>query len=163
VIIATEHLQRLRQLWAAGLSAIECGAEIGLVGPALDIRESVLRALEKDAPKSGPKPRPPRVKAPPRVENRSAKPKAVEFVDDAEPMFKSDGIDGKPAPADLEIPIEQRKTLLQLTASTCRWPVGEPKESTFFFCGGAARDGEPYCTHHCRRAYGNSLSRRRAA
>ena len=32
----------------------------------------------------------------------------------------------EPEPELIEIPIEQRKTLLQLTEKTCRWPVGDP-------------------------------------
>jgi GcrA cell cycle regulator len=54
---------------------------------------------------------------------------------------------------DLDIPVEQRKTLMQLTDKTCRWPVGSPGTTTFFFCGGATDDGSPYCGSHDRRAY----------
>jgi GcrA cell cycle regulator len=51
------------------------------------------------------------------------------------------------------IPADQRRTLLQLTRSTCRWPVGEPAEPGFFFCGGRAQAGRPYCAGHCAFAY----------
>lgn len=52
---------------------------------------------------------------------------------------------------DEEIPNEQRKTLLQLTSTTCRWPVGEGAE--LFFCGGLAVPKHPYCPGHLDRAY----------
>lgn len=65
--------------------------------------------------------------------------------------------------ADHEIPHEQRRTLMQLTADTCRWPVGEPGTPEFFFCGAVPAKGWPYCRGHCRVAYQPSKSERRAA
>lgn len=60
------------------------------------------------------------------------------------------------------IPVGQRKTLMELDADSCRWPIGQPGHADFFFCGGDA--GEiidkagmkkrlPYCVFHCRIAY----------
>lgn len=51
------------------------------------------------------------------------------------------------------IPLEQRRTLLQLTAETCRWPVGDLETEDFYFCGAVPKDGKPYCGPHCRIAY----------
>jgi len=51
------------------------------------------------------------------------------------------------------IPSEQRRTLPQLTRSSCRWPVGEPGKPEFFFCGGRVEIGHPYCAGHCGFAY----------
>src|SRR5512143_2594905 len=56
-----------------------------------------------------------------------------------------------PSIVDLEIPQEQRKTLLQLTAHTCRWPVGDVGDADFFFCGAEPTDGRPYCAAHNHR------------
>ena len=53
--------------------------------------------------------------------------------------------------ADTKIPVSQRCTLIELQNSTCRWPVGEPTQPDFFFCGAATADlnaGKPYCRHH---------------
>jgi GcrA cell cycle regulator len=63
---------------------------------------------------------------------------------DAEPACRS-----LPAEA---IPMEQRKTLLQLTMADCRWPYGDPGEEDFFFCGAPKTEGSSYCTHHTRAA-----------
>jgi GcrA cell cycle regulator len=35
----------------------------------------------------------------------------------------------------------------------CSWPVGDPKESDFHFCGAAVEPGRPYCAEHCAVAY----------
>lgn len=53
---------------------------------------------------------------------------------------------------DNDIPIEQRKTLLELTSQTCRWPVGEGAD--LFFCGALPMPHQPYCGPHCKRAFG---------
>jgi GcrA cell cycle regulator len=43
--------------------------------------------------------------------------------------------------------------LLELTAATCRWPVGDPGEADFAFCGAAPFRRYPYCVGHCLIAY----------
>jgi GcrA cell cycle regulator len=55
--------------------------------------------------------------------------------------------------ADAEIPASQRCALLELSGCTCRWPIGDPSRSDFFFCGAEAFPGKPYCVAHCARAY----------
>jgi len=40
-----------------------------------------------------------------------------------------------------------------LTARSCRWPIGDPKASTFGFCGCDRREGSSYCAAHAREAY----------
>ncbi len=36
---------------------------------------------------------------------------------------------------------------------SCSWPVGDPKQPGFHFCGGEALPGRPYCASHCGMAY----------
>ena len=43
--------------------------------------------------------------------------------------------------------------LLELTDATCRWPVGDPGEADFVFCGAAPFKPYPYCVGHCLIAY----------
>ena len=43
--------------------------------------------------------------------------------------------------------------LLDLTAATCRWPVGDPDEADFVFCGATPFQRYPYCLDHCLIAY----------
>ncbi len=37
--------------------------------------------------------------------------------------------------------------------SKCCWPIGDPKNDDFRFCGSRAEEGRPYCTEHCIVAY----------
>jgi GcrA cell cycle regulator len=35
----------------------------------------------------------------------------------------------------------------------CRWPLGDPAEEDFAYCGLEAAKGQSYCAGHCRMAY----------
>jgi len=67
------------------------------------------------------------------------------WVGDANPYVDDPGIDAA-------IPHAQRRSLLELTDDTCRWPVGDPCAAGFFFCGAPPLPGKPYCAAHCARA-----------
>jgi GcrA cell cycle regulator len=41
--------------------------------------------------------------------------------------------------------------LADLTLTTCRWPLGDPRDEGFRFCGAAC--DPPYCNSHRRLAY----------
>ncbi len=58
------------------------------------------------------------------------------------------------------IPMGQRRTILELTEETCRWPIGDPGSADFFFCGGQTISSLPYCPHHSRVAYQPANARR---
>jgi GcrA cell cycle regulator len=61
----------------------------------------------------------------------------------------------QPTIDDQNIPTHQRCNILQLTNTTCRWPIGEVNTKEFFYCGGPADEasGRPYCMAHTARAY----------
>jgi len=54
-------------------------------------------------------------------------------------------------------PVQKRITgkcrLMDLKANTCHWPIGEPTDKDFHFCGKPTLTGKPYCAEHCRQAY----------
>jgi GcrA cell cycle regulator len=54
---------------------------------------------------------------------------------------------------DVEIPLTQRRALVDLGQHDCRWSYDDPAASDFFFCGAPTVDGLPYCRAHCERAY----------
>ena len=55
--------------------------------------------------------------------------------------------------AALAASLAQRKSLVELTDACCHWPVGEVGAPSFFFCGGVAVEGGPYCPAHSKRAF----------
>jgi GcrA cell cycle regulator len=44
-------------------------------------------------------------------------------------------------------------SLSELKEKMCRWPIGDPKEPGFRFCGCNAIPGLPYCAEHAKVAY----------
>ena len=69
-------------------------------------------------------------------------------------------IDPEAEPIDNVIPLGQRRSLLELTEDTCRWPIGDPGSADFYFCGGPAITSLPYCAYHSRIAYQPANARR---
>ena len=54
---------------------------------------------------------------------------------------------------DDRIPVEQRRTIFELTDKTCRWPCGDVGTEAFFYCGGVVEENSPYCPAHSHRAF----------
>ena len=44
-------------------------------------------------------------------------------------------------------------TLVDLNMHTCRWPIGDPKDPDFHFCGKEVELGKPYCEEHLAQAF----------
>ena len=61
-----------------------------------------------------------------------------------------------------EIPPGGGVALIDLSERMCKWPIGDPREDDFTFCGRNIRQGTPYCPDHATMAY-QSSSRTRAA
>lgn len=55
--------------------------------------------------------------------------------------------------ADDVIPLHQRRTVETIERGECRWPIGDPGQPGFHFCGGRQIPGQPYCYDHTRRAH----------
>lgn len=51
------------------------------------------------------------------------------------------------------IPIDQRKSFLDLKDHHCRYPFNEVGSPDFFFCGATVKPDKPYCETHCNIVY----------
>jgi GcrA cell cycle regulator len=66
---------------------------------------------------------------------------------------------GPPGAAVASAPLPQRDetpgsaTILTLTFSMCRWPIGDPAETGFTLCGRRKEGTGPYCKEHAQVAY----------
>ncbi len=47
----------------------------------------------------------------------------------------------------------KRIKLVELRERHCRWPMGDPKDESFCFCGHDSMVGLPYCEHHAKVAF----------
>lgn len=43
--------------------------------------------------------------------------------------------------------------LVKLDNHTCRWPIGDPRDDSFCFCGKRVKTGQTYCEEHAAIAY----------
>jgi GcrA cell cycle regulator len=152
-----ERVELLRKLWSEGLSASRIAIELGgitrnaVIGK---VHRLGLSGRAKSA--SGGVSRPRKARAPmlrmgrPAIRGNTALAQMFELEAEAVPELIEN-----------VIPIGQRRTILELTEQTCRWPIGEPGSSDFFFCGGNTIEGLPYCAYHSRIAYQPANDRRR--
>ena len=64
-------------------------------------------------------------------------------------------------PVAIEAPVPLKLELIQLTEQTCKWPIGDPAQEDFHFCGHSTKESSPYCAYHSRLAYQPVVDRRR--
>lgn len=72
----------------------------------------------------------------------------LELKNRPSPIKKKEGIARTPTAQK-----KQNMTLMDLRINSCRWPIGDPKEPHFHFCGADTALGKPYCPAHCKIAY----------
>lgn len=44
-------------------------------------------------------------------------------------------------------------TVRTVNDKMCRWPIGDPQDSDFHFCGQRPKIQSPYCEAHARKAF----------
>jgi len=155
-----DRVELLKRLWSEGLSASQIAGELGGI-----TRNAVIGKVHRlglsgraKAPSSSvPRPRKPRASSqmfrPSRPMVRGNTALATQHSYDYEP-------EAELAPVENIIPLGQRCSLLELNDEKCHWPIGDPGQSDFFFCGGKTPNDAPYCGYHARVAYQPPASRR---
>lgn len=152
-----ERTDRLRVLWAEGLTAKDIAAAIGwisrsaVLGKAHRLHLKARREGENGGrPKTGRKPRPSR--AGQRHPRRILHPVVLHSH---APEPKPD-LGGSHPDAWDALPSAVSISLLELTDETCRWPLGARYESATGFCGCAVQFGSTYCAAHDGLAHGRA-------
>jgi GcrA cell cycle regulator len=85
------------------------------------------------------------------------------------PVSLDDKFVGPPTEAgvvEIDVPVRRpakRKqiTTIALTVDTCRWPLGDPAEPDFHYCGDRPLIGQPYCDVHNAQSYQGAGKKRR--
>jgi GcrA cell cycle regulator len=153
-----ERVETLKKLWAEGHSASQIAAELGgitrnaVIGK---VHRLGLSGRAKSPSSAAPRPRKPRTASHMLRVTRSSMRGNTALAH----AYELD-IDPEAEPIDNVIPLGQRRSLLELTEDTCRWPIGDPGSADFYFCGGPAITSLPYCAYHSRIAYQPANARR---
>jgi GcrA cell cycle regulator len=178
-----ERVELLRKLWNDGLSASQVAAELGagitrnaVIGKIhrLGLAE---RAKTTAAPRLRPQKPAPRSAAPTGASggastlraaggNHVATPGGPVVMGNValafSPVARPAATPMTRPEEEVVVPISERVTLMELRESMCRWPMGDPTNPEFRFCGAHAPiGGGPYCAHHSRVAYQPAQERRR--
>ncbi len=142
-----EKVEKLKKLWKKGLTTVEIGKALGISKNAVVGKAHRLQLESRPSPikKAGePKVEKPQVKI--EVKKEVAKKETVETpVKTPEAKVKKVVLKNNTA--------EKFVTLMDVTATSCRWPIGDPNEPDFHFCDKEAIEGKPYCLEHCAQAY----------
>ena len=136
-----ERVEQLRSLWTEGLSASQIARVLGGV-----TRNAVIGKVHRLglAGRASPsRAERPRLPSAPKVQARPHNP--AQPVVEEEPVILDDG---------------SFATVLTINDRMCRWPIGDPSENEFHFCGRKPKNGSPYCEAHARKAYQPQQARR---
>lgn len=163
-----ERVERLKKLWSDGLSASQIAAELGEVTRNAVIgkvhRLGLSGRVKTTNPAQG-RPRKTRrstTVAPPT--SRISSPRTVGATAlkvDLVPVIAENIQPVSASITELKVSREEGKSILELTEYTCKWPIGDPGNSDFYFCGRNSDEGRPYCEHHSQVAYQPSFDKRR--
>ena len=159
-----DRVETLKKLWSDGLSASQIAKQLGgvtrnaVIGKVhrlgLSGRAAPSRPARRPAPRPAPRPaaKPVVAKASPQSAAPSkAKPVAAE----AKPAALV-------APQDAaRLPNGEYATVLTLREGMCKWPIGDPTDTEFRFCGRHSGVGNAYCEAHAQLAYQPQAKRKR--
>lgn len=125
-----ERVALLRKMWGEGRTAAEIAKELGDV-----TRNAVIGKAHRLKLSNRVSP----------IQQNNKKPAAKSA--DARPAVRN-VVKAPP-------PVIQVKAIkfIDLKERMCRWPLGDPKDPDFLFCGCDAAPGLPYCGDHARLAY----------
>ena len=159
-----DRVTLLKKLWTDGLSASQIAKQLGGVTRNAVIGKVHRLGLAGRAAPSRPVKR--IVVAPARTRPTLVVPpvaavKAVETAPKA-PVAATPAAAVAKAPK-ANAPLERRGDLigvLQLGTNMCKWPIGDPGDADFGFCGAHCTSGAVYCTEHAAIAFQPALSRR---
>lgn len=179
-----ERVEKLKELWTEGMSASQIAKTLGgvtrnaVIGKVHRLglsNRSGGQPAEEARPAEKPTPPPrtakPAEETPPAPEEAPAEEEPAAAPARQQPAVRDAAqprAPGLPTPEEMaaretlaEIEKMAKKLdLLELTERTCKWPIGDPAEDDFYFCGLPSVPGKPYCEHHVAVAF-QPLSTRR--
>ena len=161
-----DRVELLKKLWADGLSASQIASRLGGITRNAVIGKVHRLGLAGRATTS--RSRTPRPRN--RVSHLPLRPTRVQYRTHGNTALKPVFVPAEqPAVAltivpkiveELNVPAALRVDLLDLRECMCRWPIGDPQDESFHFCGRQKAAGISYCHHHARLAF-QPVTRRR--
>lgn len=155
-----ERVEVLKKLWAEGHSASQIAKQLGGVTRNAVIGKVHRLGLSGRATPSRPVKRPPRLARPkPRLRPDGSVSAPVVTVDETR-IRRSDQQAIASALQPAPVADGEAATILTLRDSMCKWPIGDPADPKFAFCGRKSDCG-PYCSEHAKVAFQPQRKRER--
>ena len=157
-----EMVEELKKLWKEGMTTGEIGKRLGVS------KNSIVGKVHRLGLSGRPSPikrKEDKVEEP--VKKVAAE-KVCKKVKEAKPVVAKVEPVVKPEPVvkklpevsesdicEIEVrsPVNGKVTVADLDNHTCRWPIGDPKDENFHFCGRKVKLGQTYCEEHAAIAY----------
>jgi GcrA cell cycle regulator len=137
-----ERVEQLRTYIDAGLTCSQIALEIGVT------RNAVIGKIHRLGLSPGSPAVAPAFRKPQRIRPRMTQRQMVRAIFAAPlQMGEAAVLDGEPVKS------ADRCSLLELAHGKCRWPLNDPTDEDFVFCGNDAVAGMSYCPGHVRLAY----------
>ncbi len=145
-----DRVALLRELWTKGLSASQIAVQLGGVS-----RNAVIGKAHRLGLESRPSP----------IRgggggSRSRRNRAISRAIEARALrgtMANEEIDGEPVVPEpgqriMDRPLSPPARPIS-DVKDCLWPIGDPSDDAFSFCGEDTAPGRPYCANHCAMAY----------
>ncbi|MEM6898920.1 MAG: GcrA family cell cycle regulator [Pseudomonadota bacterium] len=158
-----DRVDALKKLWAEGHSASQIAKQLGGVTRNAVIGKVHRLGLSGRATPSRPVKRPPRLARPKPQFASASSAKTIETKDKQQSSERAIAAAEKAALAALPpLPLKdgEAATILTIRDSMCKWPIGDPADPKFAFCGRKAECG-PYCKEHAKVAFQPAKRRER--
>ncbi len=159
-----ERVSELKKLWAEGHSASQIAKQLGGVTRNAVIGKVHRLGLSGRATPSRPVKRPPRL-ARPKPQVTTARTTTTTPKTNDAPIQTPVRTPAKPA-----VNVQPKRlgngdmvTVMTVKDTMCKWPIGDPADPNFGFCGHKTDGSSPYCTEHARMAFQPNKKRERRA
>lgn len=151
----TEMIEGLKKMWKGGLTTNEIAKELGVSKNSIVGKVHRLNLTSRPSPikkKEGEE----------ETEILQTEEVSVLVEEEQKPQKKakkepasSKAFETEATPLPVEAELKKRRCikLSELDSHTCRWPIGDPKDDRFCFCGNKVRAGQTYCDEHAAIAY----------
>ncbi len=128
-------INKLKLLWERGVPTAEMGKQLGFSKNAIVGKVHRLGLSNRTSP----------IKSPVKTKVK----KEINLIQ------KDSSQESSKKVKNIKLNLKDGVSLINLTSTSCCWPLDEVVDGNFHFCGKQVFKNKPYCLEHCIMAYSN--------